>query len=309
MVIAYIKEEKKTKKFLKGIKIKSFDNNYIIDILDKSKKRIIKKLAKCILKLKIDIIVFSKELEGELKNKICEMLGDRIQTSSGKILMQYMDYEIIKYILEKQKKNVKQEDIYIIFKKDLNLNLNFLKRFIENFRMTNVVTNDITRLKNVQENLIETDNILISVSNNKRKALKRAKYIINVNLTKEELEKYRINRLAIIINLKETVKYSVPSFEGINVNHIRIKCPDDIIEKFEQIGNNFDEVELYESLLLKQNFNKLSVEKIQEKIKNDDIKIIGLEGNNGEISEQEIKKISEPYSHLTKQQPINVTTV
>lgn len=309
MVIAYIKEEKKTKNFLKGIKIKSFDNNYIVEILDKSKKRIIKKLAKCILKLKIDIIVFSKELEGELKNKICEMLGDRIQTSSGKILMQYMDYEIIKYILEKQKKNVKQEDIYIIFKKDLNLNLNFLKRFIENFRMTNVVTNDITRLKNVQENLIETDNILISVSNNKRKALKRAKYIINVNLTKEELEKYRINRLAIIINLKETVKYSVPSFEGINVNHIRIKCPDDIIEKFEQIGNNFDEVELYESLLLKQNFNKLSVEKIQEKIKNDDIKIIGLEGNNGEISEQEIKKISEPYSHLTKQQPINVTTV
>ena len=244
MVIAYIKEEKKTKNFLKGIKIKSFDNNYIVEILDKSKKRIIKKLAKCILKLKIDIIVFSKELEGELKNKICEMLGDRIQTSSGKILMQYMDYEIIKYILEKQKKNVKQEDIYIIFKKDLNLNLNFLKRFIENFRMTNVVTNDITRLKNVQENLIETDNILISVSNNKRKALKRAKYIINVNLTKEELEKYRINRLAIIINLKETVKYSVPSFEGINVNHIRIKCPDDIIEKFEQIGNNFDEVEL-----------------------------------------------------------------
>ena len=309
MVIAYIKEEKKTKNFLKGIKIKSFDNNYIVEILDKSKKRIIKKLAKCILKLKIDIIVFSKELEGELKNKICEMLGDRIQTSSGKILMQYMDYEIIKYILEKQKKNVKQEDIYIIFKKDLNLNLNFLKRFIENFRMTNVVTNDITRLKNVQENLIETDNILISVSNNKRKALKRAKYIINVNLTKEELEKYRINRLAIIINLKETVKYSVPSFEGINVNHIRIKCPDDIIEKFEQIGNNFDEVELYESLLLKQNFNKLSVEKIQEKIKNNDIKIIGLEGNNGEISEQEIKKISEPYSHLTKQQPINVTTV
>lgn len=301
MVIAYIKEEKKTKKFLKGIKIKSFDNNYIIDILDKSKKRIIKKLAKCIFKLKIDIIVFSKELEGEFKNKICEILGERIQTSSGKILMQYMDYEIIKYILEKQKKNVKQEDIYIIFKKDLNLNLNFLKRFIENFRMTNVVTNDITRLKNVQVNLIETDNILISVSNNKRKALKRAKYIINVNLTKEELEKYRINRLAIIINLKETVKYSVPSFEGINVNHIRIKCPDDIVEKFEQIGNNFDEVELYESLLLKQNFNKLSVEKIQEKIKNDDIKIIGLEGNNGEISEQEIKRISEQYSHLAKQ--------
>lgn len=297
MVIAYIKEEKKTKNFLKGIKIKSFDNNYIIDILDKSKKRIIKKLAKCILKLKIEIIVFSKELEGEFKNKICEILGDSIQITSGKMLMKYMDYDIIKYILEKQCRNVKQEDVYIIFKKDPNLNLNFLKRFIENFRMTNVVTNDITRLKNVQENLIETDNILISVSNNKRKALKRAKYIINVNLTKEELEKYRINRLAIIINIKETVKYSAPSFEGINVNHIRVKCPDDIREKFEQIGDNFDEPELYESLLLKDNLNNGSVEKIYEKIKNDDIKITGLVGNNGEISEQEIKKDSIPYSH------------
>ena len=83
------------------------------------------------------------------------------------------------HVLNKQKKNMKQEEIYIIFKKCSNLDLNFLKRFIEGFRIVNIVTNDLERLKNVQDNLLENDGILISVSNNKRKALKRAKYIFN----------------------------------------------------------------------------------------------------------------------------------
>ena len=68
---------------------------------------------------------------------------------------------------------MKQEDIYIVFKREQGLDLNFLKRFIENFKTANIVTNDIERLKNVQDNLLENDGILIAVSNNKKKALKQ----------------------------------------------------------------------------------------------------------------------------------------
>ena len=226
MVIAYIKEERLSEGIfqkMQGLEISRLDNNYIIAIHDKDRKSIQKRLVKKIYKLEIDTIVFSKELEGKFKDDICEMLklDDNINVKmiNGKKLMEYMNFDIIKYILEKQKHNMKQEDIYIIFKKDNSLNLNFLVRFIENFRMTNVVTNDIARLKNVQDNLLDNENILISVSNNKKKALRRAKYILNVNLTTEELSKYSINRNAIIINIRENVKYSNPGFEGINVNY------------------------------------------------------------------------------------------
>ena len=298
MVIAYIKEERLSEGIfqkMQGLEISRLDNNYIIAIHDKDRKSIQKRLVKKIYKLEIDTIVFSKELEGKFKDDICEMLklDDNINVKmiNGKKLMEYMNFDIIKYILEKQKHNMKQEDIYIIFKKDNSLNLNFLVRFIENFRMTNVVTNDIARLKNVQDNLLDNENILISVSNNKKKALRRAKYILNVNLTTEELSKYSINRNAIIINIRENVKYSNPGFEGINVNYFKINVPDEFEEKFEQIGNNFDFVKLYESILLAENLGETFHEKVYEKIARDEIKVSDIVGVNGKISDEELERV------------------
>lgn len=298
MVIAYIKEERLNNNFFQnfqGMEIGIADNNYIIAIHDKDKKSIQKRLVKKIYKLKIDAIVFSKELEGKFKDDICEMLklDDNINVKmiNGKKLMEYMEFDIMKYILEKQKHSMRQEDIYIIFKRDNSLNLNFLVRFIENFRMTNVVTNDIARLKNVQDNLLDNENILISVSNNKKKALRRAKYVLNVNLTTEELAKYNINRNAVIINIRENVKYSNPGFEGVNVNYFDIKVPDEFDEKFEQMGNNFDLVKLYESILIAENFGEASTEKVYEKIARDEIQVKNVIGINGRISDEELERV------------------
>ena len=298
MVIAYIKEERLNNSFFQnfqGMEIGIADNNYIIAIHDKDKKSIQKRLVKKIYKQKIDAIVFSKELEGKFKDDICEMLklDDNINVKmiNGKKLMEYMEFDIMKYILEKQKHSMKQEDIYIIFKRDNSLNLNFLVRFIENFRMTNVVTNDIARLKNVQDNLLDNENILISVSNNKKKALRRAKYVLNVNLTTEELAKYNINRNAVIINIRENVKYSNPGFEGVNVNYFDIKVPDEFDEKFEQMGNNFDLVKLYESILIAENFGEASTEKVYEKIARDEIQVKNVIGINGRISDEELERV------------------
>lgn len=288
MTIAYVKEEKRQKFFQKSIEIRIFENNYVLAVIDKNKKNIVKKLIKYIQKLKIDTLVFSKGLEN-LKKEICDL--DYVRIINGRKLMEYMEYNIFEYILEKQNNKIKEEDIYIVFKKDKNLDLNFLKIFIENFRMTNVVTNDVERLKNVQDNLIENDNILISVSNNKNKALKRAKYILNVNLTKEELQKYKINRNAIIVNIKEEVKYNDLSFEGVNVNNIELNLPDEYIERYEELGEKFDKTEFYESILLNDGLGKASIEEIENRINKDNVQIVGILGNNGEISDKELQKI------------------
>lgn len=298
MVVGYIKEENIDSGIfqkIKGIEIRKFDNNYVIAISNKDKSWLKKRLVKYIDKLEIEALVFEKELEGSFKEEICTMLGKRkLQIINGKLLMEYMEYEIVKYIINKQGTNTKREDIYIIFKKEDGLDLNFLKRFIENFKVTNIVTNDIERLKNVQENLLENDGILIAVSNNKKKALKRAKYIINVNLNKEELEKYTINRNSIIINIRENVKYNSSSFDGININYFNISCPDEYIEKLEQVGNievKFDLVKLYESILLCNNMQKQELEAIYERINEDGIYVTELIGNNGPISDEELQKI------------------
>ena len=283
MCIGYIKKENLNKKIFRKIDIRKYNENYIFAVYDIEKTRFQKRLARYIKKLNIDTLVFSKELDGKYKEKICKILSQYVNVLNGKQLMDFMKFQIVKYVLNKQNKDTKEENIYIILKKDSKINLNFLQEFIENFKMTNVVTNDIERLKNIQENLLENDGVLISISNNKRKALKRAKYVLNINLNKDELSKYNINRDAIIINVQEFVKYDNPNFDGININYFEIKCPDDLQEKFEQIGENFDLVKLYESMLLLENNQKIS-----EKIKKDEVCVSGIIGNNGKILDEEL---------------------
>ena len=291
MTIGYIKEEILKNQFWRGIEIRIFDNNYVIAVSNnkKDRKKIKEKLARIIKKLGNDAVVFSKELEGDFKNDICEMIN--IKVVNGKKLMEFMEYDIVKYVLDKQNADTKKEDIYIVFKRDSNLNLDFLKRFLENFRLVNIVTNDVDKLKNIQDNLLDNEGILISVSNNKRKALKRAKYILNINLTKEELEKYRINREAIIVNIGENVKYDEPCFDGVNINYFKISCPDEYLERFEQVGSQFDLAQMYESILLQDRVDKTKLEAVYSRIKEDNIKIVELIGNNGPISDQELQKI------------------
>lgn len=291
MKIGYIKEEILKNQFWRGIEIRIFDNNYVIAVSNKKKdrKKVKEKLARIIKKLGIDAVVFSKELEGDFKNDICEMIN--IKVVNGKKLMEFMEYDIVKYVLDKQNADTKKEDIYIVFKRDSNLNLDFLKRFLENFRLVNIVTNDVDKLKNIQDNLLDNEGILISVSNNKRKALKRAKYILNINLTKEELEKYRINREAIIVNIGENVKYDEPCFDGVNINYFKISCPDEYLERFEQVGSQFNLAQMYESILLQDRVDKTKLEAVYKRIKEDNIKIVELIGNNGPISDQELQKI------------------
>lgn len=292
MVVGYIKEERL--KFFQHVKLFLFDGNYVIAVSQtgKNKERVRKKVSRYIEKLGINALVFSKDLEESFKSDIYTFLknSNKVQVLNGKKLMGFMKFEVVKYVLNKQKVNSKEEEIYIVFKKSGDTDLNFLKKFIENFRVVNVVTNDIERLKNVQDNLLENDGILISVSNNKRKALKRAKYVLNINLNKEELEKYRINRDAIIVNIQENVRYGLAGFEGININNIKIKCPDEFIEKFEQIGDNFEITELYESLLLSDDMQRRKAEEVIERIEKDDVKISEIIGNNGVIHEEELRK-------------------
>ena len=74
-----------------------------------------------------------------------------------------MSLQLSKYILK------------AVFETLALLNLQFLSKFIENCKTVNIVTNDIARFKEVQERIYENENILIGISNNKSKALKRAR--------------------------------------------------------------------------------------------------------------------------------------
>lgn len=313
MIVGYIKEKNKSLKFLdrlKSIEITNYNNNYIISIyknLNKENNKNMSKIIKIIIKLlktyQIDTIVFSNEVTKEFKEEFSKNLiinKFNITTLKGKRIMKYMDLEILNYIFEKQNIEKKNEEIYILIQQNKNYNINYksflnelkeyIKKYIYKFKIVNLISNDIRELKNIQDEIMEKENILISVSNNKRKALKRAKYILNINLNECELQKYTINRNAIIINLEQYIIFNKTSFNGININNIELDIPDEYIEQFEEIGENFNYTVLYESIILNLNEEKLK-NKVKERIKEDNIKIKYLIGNNGKISDVELKQM------------------
>ena len=314
MIVGYIKKQNKPvdligkiKYFFEIVKVTQCNMGYVLEVPFKGKAdKMIKRVSKIIKKLEIDNIVFSNELVyTEFSFKIIDNL-DKINVCNGKRLMSYMQYDIFMYILNIQKIQVNNADVFFLIKKDDRLNLNFLSKFIKNCKSVNIVTNDINRFRFLQNSIYEKENILIGISNNKNKALKRARYIFNVNMNEDELKKYKIDRSAIIVNLNNMIYYNTPGFNGININYFQISLPDEYIECFENINeyNEFDLAKLYEAYLEKNmafEVYTLESEKrecIWEEWKNR-AKIIGLIGNNGIISKSEFEEISR-LNNLTK---------
>ena len=314
--VGYVKQEKlpfqtmdRIKYFFGMVTSSEFEQGYVfcVPVFEKEKKmeKVVQNLLKQIQKAKVDTIVFSNDLinssfysqiEKELKQKEYQILN-------GRRLMNYMNYDIFGYILNLQKTDIKKEELFFLINKDDSLDLQFLSKFVENCKMVNIVTNDLERFKKIQENLYEKENILISVSNNRSKSLKRAKYIFNVNMDQKDIEKYKINRNAMIVNFRENLRYNSNIFDGICVNYFQINLPDEYIEQFDKNIEieEFDRTRLYESILMK----KIEIEKkkavmlskselkkrkniVMDMIYQDEIKVVGLIGNNGKIDEKEI---------------------
>lgn len=321
MRVGYIKQAKspfriidRIKYFLGIIDVYEYEQGCVfqVPVYQKEKKmnNMLKHIQKKLHQYKIDNTVLSNEWKNHIfYHKLNLMFQkENISVLEGKKLMHYMNYDILQYILNMQKTTMEQEEVSFLIQKDNHLDLQFLSKFVENCKMVNIVTNDVSRFKSIQENLYEKENILISVSNHKNKALKRAKYILNVNMCKKELEKYKINRQAILINFAEDIIYNKLAFEGICINYFQICIPDEYLEKFENMDliDEFDTAKLYEAILLQKidtikksvtmmSKNELNKHKnmITDIIKEDEIYITGLVGKNGIICKQE-------YLDLTK---------
>ena len=105
--------------------------------------------------------------------------------------------EILEYIFEIQGKKMEQEDIYFLINKDEDIYLENIKTLSEKFKTTNIITEELSKFQKIVENIFEEETT-IYLSNNKRKSLRRAKYIVNFDYGIGEIEKYNINRTAIL---------------------------------------------------------------------------------------------------------------
>ena len=253
-----------------------FKEYYIYEISNLN-RRCVEKLRKLIKKDNIKQVACEEEIQQYVDKKI---LIDE------KDIIKYLILEILEYIFEIQGKKMEQEDIYFLINKDEDIYLENIKTLSEKFKTTNIITEELSKFQKIVENIFEEETT-IYLSNNKRKSLRRAKYIVNFDYGIGEIEKYNINRTAILINIEQKVKIESMAFEGISINNVNIQIPDELIEHFGRMMEKINKNILYMSLVN----HKQELARIKDRIKEDNIHILNLIGDKGIISQEEFKRI------------------
>ena len=254
-------------------------NNYKSEIFinkDSINKKILKKIVEIKNKNNIKNIVISNKI------KINENVQD-LSLLNGKFLMKNIIVFVLKYIFSLINKDIRCENLYVLVDNDKNKDI--IIDLAHKFKSISIVTDNIKRLRRLDKRLSNDDEIIISISNNYKKALKKASIIVNFDYDVSFFEKFNVNRNSIIINLHSEKIKMKNSYQGIIVENIKIDYED--VSKFLiKNGEDFDKTILYESYILNSNYCK-----INDMYMEDNCKINSLIGTNGEIAVSEIKNL------------------
>lgn len=302
MITVYIKRLKKDDKIDDLKKVPKFLHKMLINIT----KRTNNFYTNTIDEDKKIYLIIDENNKNIYKNIIRKLKNEKTKTKKVQIVLEddlkeYIDYfsefkilngkdfmnNNVKAILEKILENTPMalQDVFILTNKYNEQSIRMIKNIGQEFKSVNVISKEIEKYKTL-EDILESEIIVFSIANNKKKSLKKAKIILNMDFSNEQLQEYNICRSAIIVNLsKEKIK-DLKSFEGIIVQNVEIELEDSEKEIFKEnnIIEEFKKVELYESI---------STKKIQ------DVKRIKkIYGNNGEIDKKELINIRKILTNI-----------
>ena len=274
MRVLYIEKTDKPILGLEKIKIEK-DNCKISLNVDKERK--IKKVIKKLIKNEVTNVVLSKEFD-ENRDLINALNASNINVFKGRWLQKYLSIQILDYIVIQ--KNIKKEEyeIAITVNQITDLSIELIKILAKQYKRLTVVTNHIEKLRKIENEIYEKEGILIVISNNQKKSLLKPQIILNIDFSKEILNKYQVNENAIIINLEGDIKINQKRFNGINVNDYEIEVGrEELI--WRKNMDKFRTKDLLESVL----YMKDTFQNICNKIRKNKVSIKELYGVNGKI--------------------------
>ena len=222
-------------------------------------------------------VVLSKEIQKEnLYINYLNTYGLKIQ--DGRWLFEILITDIIEYIINKKNLETSKLKISMLINDITDFEIENIKLLAKKYKNLNIVTNHIEKIKKIEEELLEKEGIMITVTNNRKKSLVKSDIVYNVDFPEEILNKYVIKDDAIIINLRGKMKIKKKRFNGIVINNYEINLRDDKKDE-KMISKKYYFRDIYQAeLYQKQGFNNL-----KEKVKKDNVRVSKLFLSNGEI--------------------------
>lgn len=129
--------------------------------------------------------------------------------------------EIVDSVIKLKNEIPEEQGIYVLIKENKLQYVNKIMKMLPSYKTINIVTQNINNFTKLEENLEEIGDML-TILNNKRKSLSRAKYIINVDFNSEEIMQYNICRTATIFNISSFKILNIRNIDGTIINNIKI---------------------------------------------------------------------------------------
>ena len=259
--------------------IELVEDKIILPVCDKEKiddKKVIilvKKVKKILEKTNCRTIILSKYLKKQ-ENFVDLINMYKINVIDGRWLFLVLLDKILDYIIAKRKLEKKQINVSIMVKQNTcDYVIENIKKISRIYKSINIVTPNIEKFKKLEEEIFEENGVIITISNNKRKSLKRADIIINIDFSEEELNKYNIPDEAIIVNIDGNIEINKKRFNGLNINDYEIS-----FEKFDEFDYEKDKLYWKKDLYEASVYKKQPYQYIERKINKDKVKIVELIG-------------------------------
>lgn len=270
MNIAFVKLEKigKFERFYRklfGI-IKVVDKTYYIP--DTNEKILNKLLAK----LKADGVDYGISENG---------INIDYPKLDGKSLLKCAIPEVVSYCFKALDRNAELEEIYILVENYTKENIKIIETLTEKVKVVNVVTTHLRQFQELEKRL-EKKEIYITVSSNKRKALKRAELIIN--LDNKNFNGFNVNKSSIIVNCNSEFSLN-KDFDGICIEKVNVDIKK-IMRIFSE-NENMNKNELFEAELLRT----CQYDEARYILEKSKMQIKELIGKRGVIDLEEFKKM------------------
>lgn len=279
----FIQECDKPNKISKMFNILKLEQDKIILPIDEEKLEI-KKANKLAIKTKkiLDIancnkVIISKKIK-EQPLYINYLNSYNIEIVDGKWLFEVLSYKTIEYISKVKKIKEEELSVSILINKITETSLYNIRKIARNCKRVNIVTNHIELFKKMENQILDEDGIMITITNNKRKSLSKSNIILNIDFPQELLNQYNIYEEAIIVNIQGNIKIKKKRFNGMCVNDYEIQVLND--EEFDYDKEiRYNKKDIYEASMYKRQ----PMENIMRKIKRDKVKIVNLFGENSSI--------------------------
>lgn len=236
------------------------------------------------LKLEEKLAVKTEKIFGKLNSKKVVLSKDikkyeryvnllntyQLDIINGKWLFSMLIPEIISYI--EVKKNIIPEEttIHILTNDFTEVVIENIKKLAQSHKHVAVITKNISKIKKIEEQILEETGSMITVMNNKKKGLAKAQLIINFDFPTELLKQYVIYEDSIIVDITRNIDSLKKRFNGFIVANYEIDFKNKSEYKIDD--KLFFARDLYEAEFYKNQPYKY----VREKIKKDGIYIKSL---------------------------------